>query len=301
MRELPQKARLQETLLSTHRLSESYKKEEKTLTEKEYRSHPAISRSELWRMNESPEKFKWFKDHPPAPTESLLFGQYIHALLLEPDKAAEDFRIMPELNLRTKEGRAVRDSLIDDCAERGITLVPAEMAAQAKEMVEKCHSDQEVMSLLDGAHEQEFFWTDELTGEECKCRVDCLTEIDGEPVIVDYKSTNNADTFHFVRDMYKYGYHFQSAMYGEGVRINLGLPKLPRFIFIAQEKKPPYAINRVEVTEDVIQLGYDKFREFIGTYHDCKEADTWFGYNGIYNETNEAYLLEWVKDGDDAE
>lgn len=271
------------------------------MTEKEYRSHPAISRSELWKISESPEKFKWYKDHPLPPTDSLLFGQFVHALLLEPDKAASDFKVMPKLNLRTKEGKAVRDALIDDCAEHGITLVDAETASVARQMVEKCQNDTEVMKLLDGAHEQDFFWTDELTGEQCKCRVDCLTEIDGEPVIIDYKTTNNAATHQFVRDIYRYGYHFQSGMYGEGVRINLGLDKLPRFIFIAQEKKPPFSINRIELPEDVIQLGYDKFREFIGIYHDCKEADWWYGYNGMYNEPNEAYLLEWVKNDDDAE
>lgn len=271
------------------------------MTEKEYRSHPAISRSELWRMHESPEKFKWYKDHPPAPTDSLLFGQYIHALLLEPDKAATDFRVMPNFNLRTKEGKAQRDALIDDCAEHGITLVPPEMAAQAKEMVEKCHSDPSVMELLDGAHEQEFFWTDELTGEECKCRVDCLTELDGDVAIVDYKSTNNASTHQLVRDIYKYGYFMQGAMYGEGVRLNLGLDKPPRFILIAQEKKPPFSINRIELPEDVIQLGYDRYREYLGIYHDCKETGIWPSYNGMFNELNEAYLLEYVKDGDDSD
>jgi hypothetical protein len=155
------------------------------------------------------------------------------------------------------------------------------------------------VKLLSGVHEQEFFWTDEMTGEQCKCRVDCLTEIDGEPVIVDYKTTANAATYKFNRDLFSYGYFMQAAMYGEGVRVNLRLGKLPRFIFIAQEKKPPYAINRIEATEDVIQLGYDKFRELLGMYHDCKETDYWFGYTGMYNETNEAGLLEWVKDNDE--
>lgn len=266
------------------------------MTEKEYRSHPAISRSELWRMNESPEKFKWFKDHPPAATDALLFGQVIHKLLLEPGTFDEDFIVNPGIKRNTKDGKeawAKFQAEID-----GRTVVDLEDYLLASAMVQKCEQDEEVMKLLNGVHEKEFFWTDELTGEKCKCRVDCLTEIDGEPVIVDYKTTSNADTFHFVRDIYKYGYHFQSAMYGEGVRINRKLSKLPRFIFIAQEKKPPFAINRIELPEDVIQLGYDKFREFIGMYHDCKETDYWFGYTGLYNEANEAYLLEWVKDGD---
>ena len=32
------------------------------MTEKEYRQHPAISRSELWHIRESPEKFKWYRE-----------------------------------------------------------------------------------------------------------------------------------------------------------------------------------------------------------------------------------------------
>lgn len=270
------------------------------MTEKEYRSHPAISRSELWRMHESPEKFKWFKDHPPATTDALLFGQYYHALVLEPDKAETDFMIMPDFNLRTNAGRADKAALLADCSERGITLIDRESAETARLMADKCHSDTEVMKLLDGAHEQPFFWTDELTGEECKCRLDVLTEVEGECTIVDLKSTANAATHQLVRDIYRYGYFMQSGMYGEGVRVNLKLDKLPRFILIAQEKKPPFAINRIELPEDVIQLGYDRFREYLGIYHECKETGIWYGLNGVYNELNEAYLLEYVKDSDDA-
>ena len=38
------------------------------MTEKEYRRHPAISRSELWHIRESPEKFKWYREHPEQPS-----------------------------------------------------------------------------------------------------------------------------------------------------------------------------------------------------------------------------------------
>ena len=55
------------------------------MTEREYRQHPAISRSELWKMHESPEKFKWYKEHPIEPTPALLFGQLVHKMLLQPE------------------------------------------------------------------------------------------------------------------------------------------------------------------------------------------------------------------------
>ena len=271
------------------------------MTEQEYRTHPAISRSELWHMHESPEKFRWNKDHPPAPSDALLFGQYTHALLLEPDKVGDDFLVMPRLDTRTKIGKAEKDRLLEECAATHRKLVPADMAELAQAMVEKCRSDPEVMALLDGVHEQPFFWVDEDTGEECKCRTDCLTTVDGIPTIIDYKTAQSAATHSFVRDIYKYGYHFQSGMYGTGVKQCLGLDRLPRFIFIVQEKKPPYSINRVEVSEEVIQYGVDLFREYIGIYHQCKEMDWWYGYNGVTGLNNEAPLLEWAKQPDDNE
>ena len=269
------------------------------MTEKEYRSHPAISRSELWRIRESPEKFLWYKEHPLPPTDALVFGQVYHALLLEPEMFLQRFTEMPELNLRTKEGRNQRDALTAFCEQQGITLVSHDQVELARKMVEKCRSDADVMALLDGAHEQEFFWTDELTGEECKCRVDCLTDVDGKVTIVDAKSTTNAMTHNFVRDLYRLGYFFQAGMYCTGVKQCLGLDYLPRFIFVAQEKSAPYAINRIELPEDVIQLGVDKFREYIGIYHECKETGIFYGLNGPYGDNNEAYILEYMKDGDD--
>ena len=48
------------------------------MTEKEYREHPAVSRSELWRISESPEKFKFYRDNPQEPTPTLIFGQLFH-------------------------------------------------------------------------------------------------------------------------------------------------------------------------------------------------------------------------------
>ena len=270
------------------------------MTEKEYRAHPAISRSELWRIHESPEKFKWFKDHPPEPTDSLLFGQVVHKLLLEPDTFSDQFTVCPNFDRRTKDGKEQFAQFMSE-AVNGREIVSSETYNLAIAMVGTCRLDDEVMALLNGAKEQPFFWTDEPTGEECKCRVDCLTDIDGEVVIIDYKTTANASTHKFVRDMYSYGYHFQAGMYCTGVKEALSLPKLPRFIFIAQEKKPPYSINRIELPEDVIQLGVDLFREYIGIYHDCKMTDWWYGYNGPTSLTNEAYLLEWVKDGEDGD
>lgn len=263
------------------------------MTELEYRSHPAISRSELWKIRESPEKFKWYKDHPEPPTPSLLFGQAAHKLLLEPDTFNDEFAVAPKVNLRTNAGKEKMDAFREENA--GKTILPEEDYNKAALMALKCRSDPDTFRLLHGKHELPIFWTDEPTGEKCKCRLDVLNELDGEPVIVDYKTTSDARTDSFMRSVFKYGYHFQSGMYGAGVQSALKLESLPRFILIAQETKPPYAINRVELQTDVIQHGYDLFRQYIGIYHECKELGLWYGYNGPLGLMNEVELPDWVR------
>ena len=71
------------------------------MTEKEYRAHPAVSRSELWRIRESPEKFKYFKENPQEPTQALLLGQALHKLVLQPTDFYNDFAVAESFDRRT--------------------------------------------------------------------------------------------------------------------------------------------------------------------------------------------------------
>ena len=271
------------------------------MTEKEYRSHQAISRSELWIMNESPEKFKWFKEHPATQTPALLFGRLVHKLLLEPDSFDDEFVIMPKCDRRTKEGKAFWDDFLRYVAKYEVDMVTQEDCDTAIEMISKLRQDPICSHLFSGEHEVPIFWTDEDTGEPCKCRLDAVIDIDGMPYIIDYKTAANAHTDIFNSEISRRGYYFQAAMYTEGVMHEHGLSERPGFIFVVQEKTAPYAINRILVSDDVMTAGLDKFRELIGTYHACKEMDYWYGYNGISGETNEAYLPGWMSLGDEEE
>jgi exodeoxyribonuclease VIII len=260
------------------------------VTEREYRQHPAISRSELWRMHESPEKFKYFKEHPPEPTPSLLFGQVVHKLLLQPEYFESDFTIIPNVDGRTRAGKEAL-KLIENTDGRA--RVKYDMYETASLMVEKAMSEPLVRKLLSGQKEQPFFWTDADTGEQCKCRTDCLTEIGDNLIIVDYKTCNDASTDVFMREAVKFGYEFQSAMYSEGVERNTG--RKPLFVFIAQEKAEPYSLNILQADEAFVLRGYDRYREFLGIYHYCKENNDWYGYMGKEKILNTLTLPSWMK------
>lgn len=265
------------------------------MTEKEYRQHPAISRSQLFKMSESPEKFKYYQEHPEEPTPSLIFGQLFHAMALQPETVWEEFAVAPNVDRRTKAGKEAFAEFQETAENK--TVVTADMVEQATAMCEALKKNNFVQKLLKGEKEKPFFWNDDLTGEACKCRIDCLTALGENLIIIDLKSTENAETEAFMKSAIKYGYDFQSAMYSKGVEVNTG--KNPMFVFIAVEKKPPYAINILQADELLIRRGYDLFREYIGIYHDCKQTNNWYGYLGKFNQINNlalpAYLAKEIE------
>ena len=275
------------------------------MTEKEYRSHPAISRSDLWKIRESPEKFRFAMDNPEPPSQALLFGQVIHKLILLPDEFSTEFAVAPVVDRRTKYGRERWDAFSEEAMEKGMTVIPNDMFELAVAMAKVAQEVPFVKKLLDGEHEKEFFWTDEATGEACKMRADCVTTIGGRTFVVDYKSATDASTDAFQRDAIRYGYDFQSGMYLDGLCHNtrsasiltaLDEPDAPGFVFIVQEKAEPYAVNIFEATPKFIQHGYDVFRELVGVYHYCKTTGNWYGYLGREGEVNTLSLPKWMEE-----
>ena len=276
------------------------------MTEKEYRSAPGISRSQLWKLHDSsPEKFKWTMEHPEEPTPALIFGQAVHKLLLEPDGFDEAFIVNPGFDRRTKEGKAAYSAF---CAAKGDrTEIDPAAYETIKAMIEKFKADPLVSWVLNPRipswveRERPFFWTDEYTGEKCKCRCDVLLKSPDDPgaIIVDYKSAQSANSDIFNREIFRRGYHVQAAMYAAGVKAALNLSETPQFVFVVQEKTPPYALNVIETPQEVMTYGQDVFRELLGQYHECKETGYWYGYCGPFETPNAAYLPGWLQIGTD--
>lgn len=266
------------------------------MNERAYRDHPAVSRSELWHLRESPEKYIWHKEHPAEPTPALVFGQLVHKLVLQAETFREDFAVSPDVDRRTKEGRAAWEEFNQSLD--GQTVVSAADFRKAAEMAHAVSNHPLAAKLLGigdrGRHETPHFWTDPDTGEECKCRTDAEVWIEDQLWVVDYKTTADASTEGFQREANRYGYDFQAAMYSEGVKASTG--EWPRFAFVAQEKAEPYAINIFVADNEFIVRGYDIFRELLGLYHECKETGNWYGYLGPDMTVNILELPAWLRE-----
>lgn len=241
-----------------------------------YETAPGIRRSDLWLINRSPYHFKYAMENEREQTKAMAFGSAIHAYILERDTFPNRYVCAPGVDRRTKEGRELWADFVEVCDENGLEPISLDDMSTIIDMDKALQQNEVAMELLEGRHEQEFFWTDERTGERCKCKVDCITEYNGKPYIVDYKTTDSCEDGHFERSAKKYGYQFQAGMYCEGVFQNTFIEH--GFVFVAQEKTAPYASRVYFCDPDWIKRGYDKYRELIGTYHECKERDEWPGY-----------------------
>lgn len=262
------------------------------MTNSEYHAHPAISKSVLFKIRESPEKFRYYMDNPQPKTPMLVFGSAFHKWALEPEGFFSEFAVSPEINRRTKAGREEWEAFAAD--NSGKDIISTEDFETIRLMTETVRANKYARTLLDGsAHEQSFFWTDDLTGEECKCRPDILLDKPSVHIIADLKSCESADTDSFMRDAIKYGYHLQAFMYTDGVRRSTG--NSYQFVFIAVEKKPPYAVNIMQADDLFIKYGEDTFRELIGIYHECKQTGNWWGYNGFSGIINNLGIPAYIR------
>lgn len=244
-----------------------------------YETAEGIRRSDLWVINKSPLHFKNHMEHrDEISSKALTFGAAAHKWILEPDMFGEEFALAPDVNRRTKAGKEEWDAFETICISKGLSIISDDDFDKIGYMAAALQENPLAWQLLQGEHEREFYWTDDLTREKCKCKVDCLTEYNGKPYIVDYKTTDSCEDGHFERSARKYGYQFQAGMYCEGVFQNT-LDE-HGFAFVAQEKTEPYAVRVYVCDPEWIKRGYDKYRELIGIYHECKQTGNWYGYEG---------------------
>lgn len=263
------------------------------MNEKDYNNAEGIRRSDLWKMEDSPEKFKYFLEHPVEQTPAMAFGSACHAEVLEHEEFAKEYAVGPLVDRRTKEGKELWAKFLEESA--GKTVISKEdfdIISGMKLAIMDC---QLAKKLIFGKGETEtaFFWTDPETGEMCKIKTDRLVKFNRRWYIVDYKTTACAETFRFNSDIWKMGYYFQAGMYAEGVKTVKKLKKLPGFLFVAQEKKPPYSVNVIEVSDEVMAAGVAKFHELLEKYHSCKIMDSWPGY--VADVPNDSYVPGWAE------
>lgn len=240
------------------------------MTEKEYRSHPAISNSDLSYIDKSQHHWNQYKLEGSISTPAMEMGTLFHSYILEPDKFNElavsetDFmKAHPETivngspNRRLKVYQDWKKSIPADKI-----LLNNEQMSNLIGMREMVYSHPLANKLLsmEGETEVPLFW--EHLGIQCKGKVDKLIETDKECIIIDLKKTQDATDID--RAIVKYEYYRQLSYYGLGVEKIKRKPV--RKIFIFCEENAPHGVVVVELSVEYVAVGIDRVNTILSKY-----------------------------------
>ena len=268
-------------------------------TNAEYHGYrEAISKSRLANMSVCPAYFKWCEDNPQEPSEDMVLGSAFHKIVLEPETFGDEFAVMPKVDGRSTQGKLLKKQFEETKGNKQV--ITQDQYDTICGMRDSIMSNPYARKLINGNIEQSMYFTDDLTKVECKCRPDVWRKVADRVVITDLKSAKSVMPNEFMRDCVKYHYDLQTAMYREGVSKTLNMPKDNiDFVFIAVEKKPPYLLNIMQADTYVIQKGEADFREYIGTYAECKADGVYYGLNGKAGIINTLSLPSYLLKNDE--
>jgi hypothetical protein len=244
----------------------------------EYLQHPALSASQAKILVQpgGPARYRWSLDHPEPPRDVFDLGTAAHAMVLG---VGPSIVTVNAPDWRSKAAREERDAiratgavpLLEADGDRVLGMAAALKAHPVASRL--LHPDS-------GEAEVSLFWTDDAYGVDRRGRVDWLRRpnADGRLILIDFKTTSDASPAALARSVWQYGYALQACWYRELV-IGLGLAKSAPFVFVFQEKDPPYLVNCVELDEEAMLIGSELCERALQIYVRCREVDRWEGYN----------------------
>lgn len=216
----------------------------------------------------TPARFQWEREHGQPTRVAFDHGHAAHTLVLGVGKP---FVTVEADDWRTKAAR----EQADEARAQGATPLLAKDAERVHAMVDALRAHELASAVLsNGKPEQSMFWLDERTGVCRRGRIDWLRP----NAIVDYKTTTlgGADPERFAKTAADFGYHMQAAWYTDGCEA-LGLGRLP-FVFVVQEKEPPYLVSVVQLDDEALRIGRDLNDAALAIYAECESAGEWPGY-----------------------
>lgn len=239
---------------------------------------PTLSRSIAHRLLVRSPLHAWYA-HPrlnprfePAPsTDALDVGKAVHSRVLLGRDIVE---VIDAPDWRTKDARAARDAARE--AGRIPVLPPQADVIDAMVAEFQAYLALDAGRLFRASMSPEVTAIYEDAGVMCRARFDLLPDDPGAPII-DYKTTRNAAPDAFMRAIWTYGYDLQAAWYSRALKVLRG--RAPAgFIFVAQEKEPPYAVTAHQLAPAAYEWAEARCDEALSIWRQCLATNTWPSY-----------------------
>jgi PDDEXK-like uncharacterized protein DUF3799 len=263
------------------------------LTDEQYFNGPlartSLSSTGARDLLDCPAKFRHNQLNARKDTKAFDMGHAAHKLVLG---AGPELVSFPGTG-KNPEAWQKADDIADVAALRAegkVPLKPSDYATvHAMAAALKGHRIAPKL-FTHGAPEQSMVWRDEATGVLCRAKADWLTR-DG---IVDYKTARTVRPASLPKAVHEHGYFVQAAFYLRGFRATdqTGLNRAPFFVFVAQEKEPPYLVTVFQLADEALAYGDRLCAEALERYRDCLAADEWPGYS---DDIEDIALPAWVR------
>lgn len=230
-----------------------------------YHRDPALGSTSLKTLaTRTPAHYRWDQTHPKN-SDAFTLGTAAHSLILEDDTSG--IVIVPADNWMTK---VAKEAKAEALAAGKQPLLLKEMA-QVVAMRDSVMNHPVARELFTGHRaEDSVFWDED--GATFKCRPDAWKP----DILVDLKTTVNADPREFGKTAYNFGYHQSAAHYIDGVQKATG--DLLPFTFVLVEKTAPYLVSVVTLDWEAIELGTALNERAKRIYAECMESGNWPGY-----------------------
>lgn len=233
----------------------------------------------------TPAHYRWWVDHPKAPTAAMILGGATHALTLE----TADLAIFEGKSWTSEAGKAFLAAHDPDGDEAPILAADVPVA-EAMAHALRSHPVAR-LGLTGGSPEQAMFARHPEHGAWLRGKVDYLAQgLGGRLIITDVKTAEHADGESFARAGGDLGYDLQAAVY-EWLARALGLGKKITVIFAVVEKSPPHLVAVHELHSTDMGLARQAHEVAVGRFAQCLKSGTWPGYP---HQINRVSLPPWA-------
>lgn len=239
-----------------------------------YRKLPADSISLVKQLSRSPLHYRHRRINN-LETDPMRLGTAAHAAILEPDRFVKDFSVWDKVTesgsmspRRGKDWDRFRDM------HRSTTIITKKDFDFSNAMHTAVRGHESAMDYLrKGEPEVTLQWL--FDARLCRGRLDWLTIIEDQPVIVGVKTTKDCRHFIFGSHAHKLGYHLQWAWYHDGYMELTG--RIPKMIEIVVESTPPHAVAVYRITDDILNQGREEYQALLPILDRCQTSQEWPG------------------------
>ncbi len=234
-----------------------------------------------------PAIYRYELDNQPPHRRVFDYGHAAHCKVL--GAGADIVPVMAD-NWRTKAAQEARDTAYAE----GKTPLLVDEVAQVDAMAAAIREHPIARALFDpergGKGEQSLFWQQAVpvsTPDGARPRqvwrramLDWLPALtpSGRLIVPDYKTAAKADPQAFAKSAFDLGYHQQAAWYVDAVTA-LGLADDVAFVFVVQQKTPPYPVTVLELDVDAMRIGRLLNQQALQIFAACRETGRWPGFS----------------------